>query len=165
MRACFFVAALLVVTSGCAVGDGAPVTNDTCDAGVDAGPDCEPAESDNDDGGTGASSCEALIAKTCGVDDDCARDPGCNGATLLARFEPDACEAALTDDRTYPSCAVGSCSDLVDKVCGGDDRCASDPGCAPARALQARADDGDADANTSCNQALSDELLFPRCGS
>ncbi len=125
------------------------------------------------DGGDGGSppendarvACDTLITSTCGEGDICRQDPGCVAADLLSRFEPQRCAEALGDARGFPPCALGTCARLAAKVCGGDApaSCEGAPGCAPARALEARAGEGDVSANESCASALADEVLFPPC--
>jgi hypothetical protein len=127
-------------------------------------------ESDAPDGGTPnpanfEAECAALVEATCGESDACTDDPGCVAAELLARFEPERCPDALGDARSFPPCSLGTCVVLAAKVCGGAPpaACEDAPACAPVRALEARADDGDVSANESCASALADEVLFPPC--
>ena len=144
---------------------------DGADAGVGDAGFCEnPAFVDGDeDGGEEAlpvvgADCLPLVSKTCGAANECGADPGCVAASLVNDFAPERCTAAFNDNRSYPACSLGSCVELVNKVCGTDDSCNPSPPCDPALILKARADDGDVSANASCGQALVDEVLFPRCG-
>lgn len=121
-----------------------------CDAG-----DCTPDAAE--------SRCNDLVDVTCGGAAECSEDPGCVAATLLREYRPEGCEAALADVRSYPRCAASNCDELVGRVCGVDDRCASSSACAPARDLQARAEAGDTNATASCAAALTDQTLFPQC--
>jgi hypothetical protein len=171
------LAGLLAVVVGCtgALGDefDAPAEEVPCafvEGVVDAG-FC-PAElaADGDlDGGDPSTprgdACPGLLLATCGVNNECAEDPGCVAADLLVRFEPERCPEAAADPRSFPVCALGNCEVLASRVCGGDApaACEDAPACGPARELQRRADDGDASADASCAQALADETLFPAC--
>lgn len=166
---------VLAVVVGCTgtLGDGFEAPDVPCEAAdgvVDAG-FC-PAElaADGDlDGGDPetprGNACPDLLLATCGLNDECREDPGCVAADLLARFEPEGCAEAAADPRSFPPCVLGNCELLASRVCGGDApaTCEDAPGCAPARELQRRADDGDASADASCAQALADETLFPAC--
>jgi len=167
---------LLAVVAACAdsVGDSfeppAEVPCEGAEGVVDAG-FC-PAElaADGDlDGGPGdtprGDACPGLLLATCGINNECAEDPGCVAADLLARFEPERCAEAAADPRSFPVCALGNCELLASRVCGGDApaACEEAPACAPARELERRADGGDASADASCAQALADETLFPAC--
>lgn len=107
--------------------------------------------------------CGQLVIATCGAVNECNDDPGCVAANLLSEFRPADCGAALTDVRSYPRCSSSSCEQLVERVCGLDNGCASSAACAPARQLLERADAGDNDAAASCAAALTDETLFPLC--
>jgi len=177
-----FVCVLAAFVASCTVGPGdapepefIPCEVDDVDGGVvvdagfcenpaflgegnddDAGPDGNPRDDEAD--------CVALVIKTCGAAAECGPDPGCVAAGLAQDFAAERCTAALDDNRGYPACVVGSCAELVDKVCGVDNACAASPSCDPALELRERADDGDTSARTSCGQALADEVIFPRCG-
>ena len=167
---------LHAAVSACAPGFGqgfeAP-TEVPCEAGegvIDAG-FCEEerATEGEVDGGADDTprglACPGLLEATCGLNNECAQDPGCVAADLLARFEPDRCAEAAADPRSFPPCALGNCELLANAVCGGDApaACEDAPACAPARELQRRAGEGDASADASCAQALADETLFPAC--
>ena len=171
----FFLLGLIAACAGCTLADRDFALQDVpCDAGpgvegvLDAG-FCAPAPEaavDFDSGLPGqndALACEPLVLATCGAAGECTEDPGCVAAGLLQRFEPESCDAALGDARSFPPCTQGACDRLVDKVCAVG--CLDAPGCTPAQTLQARADDGDASAEGSCGTALADESLFPPCGS
>lgn len=178
--------ALLAIVVGCNAGafsgleddlDGGPDPRDEADdcvpIGVDAGPDagveCLP--------GVGAAeACAQLVAQTCGA--VCTQSPGCAAATLLQEYEPERCAEALADSQTFPTCELGDCDTLVNKVCGardddaaGDDTrpCFDAPGCAPSLELQSRAADPEASqddreaAASECLQALEDDVIFAAC--
>ncbi len=169
MRA-FFVCSSLVLISlcvGCLVRtDGSACDPDAGDAGDCQELNPEADRSDGGDGGVGSPAvddCTVLLSKACGVANECAADPGCQAASLVTRFEPERCASALSDNRGYPTCAAGSCDELVAKVCGSTNACDADAACEPATVLRERADDGDVSAANSCGQALADELVFPRC--
>lgn len=189
MRSRFLLGSLLgliAVCLGCniGIGDGRFLDEVPCDAGLDAAAlelldggvfdagFCEVPENNgavdlDDAGGTPAFDaeveCAPLITATCGPLGECAQDPACVAADLLLRFEPERCAAALGDARSFPPCTQGACDRLVDKVCAT--ACVDVPACTPAQTLQERSDDGDLSAETSCGSALSDESLFPPCGS
>lgn len=179
--------ALLAIVAGCTAGafngieddlDGGPdpfdgEAEDCVPIGIDAGPDagaeCPP--------GVGAAeACEQLVAQTCGA--VCTQSPGCAAATLLQEYEPERCAQALADSQTFPTCELGDCDTLVNKVCGarGDDAvgdetrpCFDAPGCAPSLELQSRAADPKASqddreaAASECLQALEDDVIFAAC--
>ncbi len=107
--------------------------------------------------------CGQLVLATCGLLDECRQDPGCVAASLLAEFRPEDCAGAREDLRSYPPCVASACDELVSRVCGVDDACASASACAPARTLFERAEAGDQNAPASCAQALTDQTLFPLC--
>lgn len=167
MRAMIVLALIAVVPACLANGaaifpgvDGGPSDGGVaCDGGVDGG--CPSPESANPD------ACVTLLENCCGA--TCGHSAGCEAATLLQQFEPDQCEAALSDTQRFPVCEAGNCDTLVTKVCGDDDRCATAPGCAPAKELQTRANDPAStqqqvdDADASCLQALEDETVFAPC--
>jgi hypothetical protein len=128
----------------------------TCDGGVCA---------------EGSNACPELVARTCG---GCADSAACAAATLLARYEPDGCGAALVDEQTYPACTQSACAALMERVCGGEPpapACVDNPGCGPARVLWQRATDRSATtesiaaAEASCAAALTDAAVFAACGS
>ncbi len=188
MRSCFVVG-LLTLCTGCdPLAGGGLFDRVPCDAGLadtdvealdggvfDAGFCFAGADGNGGGGGGGdeadggeptrkvAPDCTPLLTTTCGPGGECAEDPGCVAATLLQRFEPESCEAAESDARSFPPCTQATCDELVAKVCGTV--CVDAPGCAPAQILQARAQGGDVSAVSSCGSALSDESLFPPCGS
>jgi hypothetical protein len=135
-------------------GEEAETDDEFGDSECDGGP-CTDAPKDRD--------CGQLVLTTCGSLDECREDPGCVAASLLAEFRPDDCLLARDDVRSYPPCAASSCEELVSRVCGVDDACASASGCAPARTLFERSEAGDSTAATSCAQALTDQTLFPLC--
>ncbi|MBM4279247.1 MAG: hypothetical protein FJ137_00315 [Deltaproteobacteria bacterium] len=121
--------------------------------------------------GETADVCPALLARTCG---GCAESAACAAATLLARYEPDGCAAALADEQTYPACTLSSCATLMKRVCGGAPptaACVDNPGCGPAQVLSQRATDpaaatdAIAAAEASCAAALTDAAVFAACGS
>jgi hypothetical protein len=166
------VALSVMSKSGCA-GDGraAPSFGDvaTCEAPpcpADTNDD-ENAANDGEDETEGAETpaCARLRQQSCGPARECERDPGCVAADLVARFEPERCEEAASDPRSFPACSLGACQLLSNRVCGGapPSTCEDAPGCAPARELLRRADAGDADAEASCVQALTDETVFSTC--
>ncbi|MDP2342890.1 MAG: hypothetical protein Q8O67_18185 [Deltaproteobacteria bacterium] len=182
MRSCF-VLALLSMCVGCAdFGLRGADLEVPCDAGLgdaelaaldggvilDAG-FCAPPEvsGDNDplNNPVPPADCAPLLVATCGPLNECAEDPGCTAATLLERFEPESCAAAEGNARSFPPCTEGACDRLVRKVCGDADACADAPSCTPSQTLQTRSDDGDVSAEASCGSALSDESLFPPCGT
>jgi hypothetical protein len=108
--------------------------------------------------------CVQVLTQSCGPSGECERDPGCVAATLLARFEPHRCAEAAADPRSFPPCTLGACQRLTSRVCGAPPSlCESAPACAPARELLRRAEAGDVDAEASCAQALTDEVVFPAC--
>jgi hypothetical protein len=176
--------ALVVVAAGACVAC-IPSTDALRDAaggefdGEDAGTEV-PNVVDCDGGGCGASNsdaCRALVRDACGADDAgarCATTPGCTAATLLATYEPDGCDDALTDDVRFPDCTDTTCALLVARVCGAappadDATCFDAPGCAPALQLWRRSIGVDAggdpqDALASCGDALTDEDVFAPCG-
>ena len=170
------LASVLSVCLGCVTGGGGSdsasdddreagtVPCDNPDDAIDAG-FCE-APQELDGPGPRGDACAALLLSTCGADNECSRDPGCVAADLVARFEPERCAGAAGDTRSFPPCSLGTCTVLATKVCGPEvpGNCEDAPGCSPARALEARAAGGDASADDSCAQALSDETLFPNCG-
>lgn len=164
--------AAVFACTGVRLGDGLVPPEVPCEAveGVADAGFCTPElGAEVDDGGEGESTrgdaCPGLLVTTCGVNDECREDPGCVAADLLARFEPEGCAEAAADPRSFPPCALGNCAVLASRVCGGEApaACEEAPGCAPARELQRRADDGDASADAACAQALADETLFPAC--
>lgn len=170
VRASSLMGVLLVVV-GCAGGlnDGPDgPARVPCEAGegvVDAG-FCDPdALEGRDPEDPRGNPCPGLLLATCGLDNECAEDPGCVAADLLVRFEPERCAEAAADPRSFPACALGNCEVLASRVCGAGvpPACEQAPACAPARELQRRAADGDASADASCAQALADETLFPGC--
>jgi hypothetical protein len=162
---------VLAVVVGCTgtLGDGLEAPDVPCESAavvVDAG-FC-PAELFTDGGPDPSSrgdACPGLLLATCGINNECAEDPGCVAADLLVRFEPERCAEAAADPRSFPVCALGNCELLASRVCGGDApaACEDAPACAPARELERRADGGDASADAACAQALTDETLFPAC--
>ena len=181
------VIVLLVHVGGCAaLDDGAALFDVACDAGL-GGAELEALDGGAFDAGfcgasgaesvadadagvevstdTPAIACDPLVVTTCGPANECSEDPGCVAADLLRRFEPERCAAAEADARSFPPCTAGACDRLVDKVCGDAGACLDAPSCTPSQTLQTRSDDGDVSAETSCGTALSDESLFPRCGS
>lgn len=121
------------------------------------------------DGGNGAfladvNVCDALVTRTCGVDDgggNCSGTAACSASTLTRQYTPDACVALQDDELNYPTCsnrAVQTCGTLVVKVCGEDGgACAGLETCGAAQDV-ARA--GNA---SLCREALGDETSYPRC--
>ena len=164
--------------AACASQDGLPETPqvDRADGGVE---ETDPSDEDSSVGGTptGTESfeqlCGELQEKVCGAlgAASCEQDPACAAASLLATYEPQSCEAALQNERTYPSCGYSACDQLVAKVCGaidGDGACADQSGCAPALRLRERLSvDAGADlleeTLSSCAAALEDGVIFPAC--
>jgi hypothetical protein len=117
--------------------------------------------------------CAALVTASCGGEDGgprCDDAPGCEAATLLARYEGERCVDAIDDDVRFPDCTDTSCGVLVARVCGADSACRDAPGCDPAQQLLARSVSADAgevdrrDALDSCAAALQDEDVFAPCG-
>lgn len=113
--------------------------------------------------------CEDLIARTCG---GCAESTACEAATLLARYEPARCRAALDDELKFPACTARPCEGLMKRVCGDTTptaACAANPGCAPATVLYERSTSTSsstaeiAQADASCAAALSDDAVFAPC--
>lgn len=146
-------------------GTGAPVDGPS-PADDDAGPESSV------DADVSFVECYTLVDDACGAGDPppCDDAAGCAAAKLLARYEPSACADALTNDVTYPDCRPGPCALLVDRVCGGpaeDAACADAPGCDPAKELHTRSSSSDAqersDAESSCNAALEDDVVFAPC--
>ena len=43
----------------------------------------------------------------------------CEAATLLSRYEPERCTAALDDEQKFPACTARPCEGLMARVCGG----------------------------------------------
>jgi hypothetical protein len=171
-----FPQALLAVVVGCTgvgLGDGFAAPEVPCepvDGVADAGFCAAELGADVDaaDGGperAEGDACAGLLLTACGLTDECREDPGCVAADLLARFEPERCAEAAADPRSFPPCALGNCTVLASRVCGGEApaACEDAPGCVPARELERRAAEGDASADASCAQALADETLFPAC--
>lgn len=133
-------------------------TNDPC---VDVA--CVEAGARTDD-------CAPLVARTCG---GCADSASCEAATLLSRYEPERCTAALVDEQKFPTCTARPCDALMTRVCGGTTptaECASNPGCDPARVLYERSTSPSSttaaiqQADASCAAALTDDAVFAPCG-
>jgi hypothetical protein len=129
-------------------------------------PCAEPCRAEGEAGDDG---CADLIARTCG---GCAESTACEAATLLARYEPARCWAALDDELKFPACTARPCEGLMKRVCGDTTptaACAASPGCAPATVLYERSTSTSsstaeiAQAEASCAAALSDDAVFAPC--
>lgn len=115
--------------------------------------------------------CAELQTKVCGAGGECEATPPCASAAVFADIAGERCEAALNDELRYPRCGTSPCTLLVDKVCGDTDAqdarsCEDAAGCTPAQLLDARRTDGSTsmrEAESDCQTALSDEVLFAPC--
>jgi hypothetical protein len=113
--------------------------------------------------------CGPLLQRTCG---ECADSPACEAATLVARYEPQRCSEAMSDERRFPGCTARACDELMRRVCGGPtptEACASNPGCGPAEVLFKRSQVSEStakveQAEASCASALTDDVVFAPCG-
>jgi hypothetical protein len=137
--------------------------------------------------------CEQLERRACGRDQACGSSAACLKArTLLnvareeqrrlpigVKADPDVgtngrCAAALTapDLETCgadrPAGGARPCTDLVERVCGADQRCAASPACPPARQLLAQeqteqpAESGALTPSaTQCQEALASSFFAP----
>ena len=139
----------------------------TPEADETAAPGCTDAACAEAD--AGVADCAPLLARTCG---GCADSASCEAATLLSRYEPQRCAAALIDEQTFPTCTARSCDGLMERVCGGTtptDACLTNPGCGPAQVLYERATSASsstaesAQAEASCAAALTDDAVFAPC--
>jgi hypothetical protein len=113
--------------------------------------------------------CPALLVRTCG---GCTESASCEAATLLARYEPARCTAALDDEQKFPECTARQCEGLMLRVCGATtptEACASNPGCGPATVLYERSTSSSSStaeieqADASCAAALTDDAVFAPC--
>jgi hypothetical protein len=140
--------------------------------------------------------CEQLVRKTCGFNDECSQSSPCVLARQLLRMEREEqrrapigagphpnteftsqCLDAMANT-AFPTCEssrpnqLGTpCSELVERVCGKDERCAGSPACDPARQLfqmetEERLESVDPDAKTSmgveCDR-MRDNAFFQPC--
>ncbi|MCB2262220.1 MAG: hypothetical protein LGR52_04675 [Candidatus Thiosymbion ectosymbiont of Robbea hypermnestra] len=141
--------------------------------------------------------CDRLVRKVCGFRDECSQSQACILARQLLGMEReqqrrapigagsrprtasgDECRAALSNP-TFPVCSSATpgseqtaCKQLVDKVCGDADQCATGKACNPARQLlrmesEERLESADPDALTptgaECEKAM-DNAFFAPCG-
>ena len=109
--------------------------------------------------------CHELIVATCGEFDECADEPDCVLALLMA--EPHDGEVSCNEELeegSYSPCTAATqspCLALVRHVCGAgieeDKPCADHPACF--QALYLFESGGEA----ACEQALREATLYPRC--
>lgn len=177
------VVLLVFATSGCLSAlDAAesPTGRDCADAGDGGACDEPPLEADFLDGGdenpqasVRDDACPLLVARVCGGEEDgCPDAPACIAAQVLDEADDvDRCQAAYDNKASWPDCVPGPCTVLVQRVCGAlasPASCEEAPGCSPARDLLAGAESDDAEerqsAETSCNAALEDDVVFSTCG-
>ena len=111
--------------------------------------------------GEPGSSCDQLVRKVCGFDNECSDAEGCAHAKQLQQFAdeemqernrpgfasrfvevPGQCREALQNEALFKPCNKGSaggkptpCAELVNKVCGDADQCAEQAACRPAKDL------------------------------
>lgn len=120
-----------------------------------------------------ADACASLVAKACGAEEgpSCEDSTACYAAQLLAQYEPQTCLQALDDTGRFPECGFSACETLVLRVCGGlgeDAPCDAAAGCAPAKTLLERSEQGEdpnlaSEALQSCRAGLEDDVVFSRC--
>ncbi len=145
-----------------------------------------------------ASPCVVLVRKVCGLYDECAQQRACAHARQLRDIgldeerelaaaggsggfirTPAQCTEALRDEAFFVPCQqrheggrATPCGRLVNKVCGTDNRCAGDAGCALARQLfdleyQDRLTsiqpERITEAGKQCRQASADDGGFAAC--
>ncbi len=126
--------------------------------------------------------CEQLVRKTCGFQQECARDQPCLLAQQLLRLERDEqrqqspeaglypatwhtskCLDALSNPafstctRSTPATRTTDCGKLVSRVCGEKEQCKSSPACNPAKQLlyletQERLESSDPNEETAMGQ-------------
>jgi hypothetical protein len=142
--------------------------------------------------------CQQLVRKACGFDDECSDAVVCAHARQLRQFAdeelqererpgfsarfietPSQCREALQNEAYFKPCNKGQqggkptpCAELVTKVCGDGDQCATRAACRPAKDLLDReykerlssATPGtESPASGQCRQALQDNGFFAAC--
>lgn len=164
-----FLGAGLLALGGCGENTGDPPLSG--DGGAElVGPDSVDGGEPPPDPAT----CDALVARTCGVGDAaCVDEASCQAALLIRQYEPERCAPAFDDTFTYPPCEADACTKLVEKTCGSVSApaptCADRAGCPPALELyeaardSSRPADDRQDALLACAAGLEDEVLFPAC--